>query len=234
MVDLESLRIVVRVDVALPVAELLAVPASVAQRLRRLHRSVLAHVRGRFLDGDVARVRLRREREVDRRLREIEPRLRQPDVLDRLCGGDGDDERLRIGIADVLGGEHDHPPRDEARVLAALEHRGEVEDRCVGVGSAHRLDERGREVVVRIRCLVVDDGTLARRVLDVLLRDRAARGLGCELDDVECVARVAARAPDDEIDDVVGRFPTDFGKAAPHDDRHLLRRQRLELVHLHA
>jgi hypothetical protein len=32
----------------------------------------------------------------------------------------------------------DHPPRDEARVLAALEHRGEVVDG--GVGSEPRID----------------------------------------------------------------------------------------------
>ena len=60
-------------------------------------------------------------------------------MLDRLRGRDGDEERLRVGVADVLGGEHDHAPGDEARVLAALEHRREVVDRTPGRRSA-RVD----------------------------------------------------------------------------------------------
>jgi hypothetical protein len=36
-------------------------------------------------------------------------------------------ERARVGVADVLARQHHHAPRDEARVLAALQHRGQVE-----------------------------------------------------------------------------------------------------------
>jgi len=60
-------------------------------------------------------------------------------VLDRLRGGHRDDERHRIGVADVLGGEDDHPTGDEACVLAGFEHRREVIDGRVGVRAAERL-----------------------------------------------------------------------------------------------
>ena len=58
-------------------------------------------------------------------------------MLDRVCRRDSDEQRLRVGVADVLGGEHDHPPRDEARVLAALEHRRQVVHGGIGVRPPH-------------------------------------------------------------------------------------------------
>ena len=61
--------------------------------------------------------------EVDRGLGEVVRALGQADVLDGVRGRDRDLERARVGVADVLAGEDHHPPRDEARVLAALEHR---------------------------------------------------------------------------------------------------------------
>ena len=59
-------------------------------------------------------------------------------MLDRLRRRDRDEQRLRVGVADVLGGEHDHAPGDEARVLAAFEHHREVVDGRVG--SRARID----------------------------------------------------------------------------------------------
>ena len=64
-------------------------------------------------------------------------------MLDRLRRSDCNEQRARVGVADVLGREHDHAARDEARVLARLEHRREVVDGGVGVAAAHRLDEGG-------------------------------------------------------------------------------------------
>src|SRR4051794_12066505 len=100
---LRAARVVMGIDVALAVPELAAVPRSVAEWLWRLFQSPLLDVGRRAVDRDVARVRLRRACEVDRRLREVEPRLRQADVLDRLRRGDCDNERARVGVADVLG-----------------------------------------------------------------------------------------------------------------------------------
>ena len=55
-------------------------------------------------------------------MRQVEACLREPDVLDRVRGRDRDEQRTRVGHADVLRGVHDQAPRDVARVLAALEH----------------------------------------------------------------------------------------------------------------
>jgi hypothetical protein len=57
-------------------------------------------------------------------------------VLERLCGRDGDEKGSGVGVADVLGRENDHAPGDEARVLARLEHDGQVVERRVGIGAA--------------------------------------------------------------------------------------------------
>ena len=88
-------------------------------------------------------------------------------MLDRLRRGDRDEQRLRIGVADVLGGEHDHPPGDEARVLAALEHHREVVDGRLHVARARRLDPGRDRVVVGVAALVVEKRPLAGGVLDL-------------------------------------------------------------------
>ena len=128
-------------------------------------------------------------------------------MLDRVRGRDGDQQRLRVGVADVLGGEDDHPPGDEPRVLAALEHRREVVERRVGVRAARRLDPGRDVVVVLVAGLVVEDRLALHRVLGVGDRDRPAvaarRGLARELERVERRPRVAARARGEEGDRVV-------------------------------
>ena len=83
-------------------------------------------------------------------MREVERGLGQPDVLDRAGRGVGDEERLRIGEPDVLAREDHEPARDEARVLARLEHAREPVEARVGIGAADRLDERGDDVVVLV------------------------------------------------------------------------------------
>ncbi len=88
-------------------------------------------------------------------------------MLERVRRGDGDGQRARVGVADVLGREDDHAPGDEARILAALEHRRQVVDGRVGVAAAHGLDEGGDEVVVLVARAVVLQRALAGGVLDV-------------------------------------------------------------------
>src|SRR5947208_1886651 len=118
VVDVEAARVGVRVDVALAAAELLrAVVVRVAQLVGRSDMAVLADVLRRFAERGDDGVRLRRASKVDGRLREIEPRLGKADVLDGVGRRDRDEERARIGVPDVLRGEDDHPPGDEARVL---------------------------------------------------------------------------------------------------------------------
>src|SRR5207245_1610340 len=77
----------------------------------------------------VGRVRLRREREVDRTLRQVVGALGHPHVLHRVRRRDGDGEGARVRVPHVLACQHHHAPRDEARILAALDHRRELQER---------------------------------------------------------------------------------------------------------
>ena len=178
-------------------------------------------------------VRLRREREVDGGLGEVQLRLRQADVLDGARSRHRHDEGVRIGEADVLGGEDHHAAGDEARILAGLEHRGEVVDRRIGIGAAHRLDEGGGEVVVLVAGPVVAERPLPCCVLDVRRGERLPGGrcgLRRELEDVERRAAVAARARRDQLDDLVRRLGAEQLRAAADDRRQVVLRERLELV----
>ena len=101
--------------------------------------------------------------------------LGQPDELDRDAVGRRDHQRARVGVADVLGGQDHHPPHDEARVLAALEHHREVVQRGVDVAGARRLDPRGDQVVVLVAGAVVAHGLALQRALGAGQATRAAR-----------------------------------------------------------
>ena len=184
-----------RIDVALAAAELLrAGVGSGAERGRRQQLPALAHRLCRLPDREVRGVRLRRAREVDGRLRQVEASLRQADVLDGMRRRDGDDECLRVGVADVLGREDDHAARDEPRVFASFEHRGEVVDGGLDVARPRRLDPRRDEVVVLVASLVVGERPLARRVVHVTFLERAALGpRGLDATVRGCSARCARR-----------------------------------------
>ena len=149
-----------------------------AQRRRRSRRARLADVGPRGTERLAGRVGLRREREIDRRLGERERRLGQADVLDGVRGRDRDLQRLRVRIPDVLGRQDHHPPCDEARVLAALEHRRQVVERGVGIRPARGLDPGRDVVVVLVAGLVVAQRLALHRVLGVGQRDVLARALG--------------------------------------------------------
>src|SRR5713226_1482803 len=191
-------RVIVRVLVALSVAELAQIGVA-----------GLAEVKwdgvggGRIFGGapeslDDA-VRLRRARKIDGRLGEVQPGFGQPDVLDRLRRCDGHEQRSGVGQPDVLGGVHDHPARDVARVLTGLDHPGQPEQRRVGIGPANALDERRDDVEMRVALAIVDD----RLPLDALLGGSQVdlgepfrlRRMDRGLEAGERHARVAARDP---------------------------------------
>ena len=96
-------------------------------------------------------------------------------MLDRLGGCGGNRQRLRVGVADVLGGEDDHAPDDEAGVLATLEHHGQVVQRGVGVRATRGLDPGRGVVVVAVAALVVEDRPPLQGVLGPLQGDPLAR-----------------------------------------------------------
>ena len=86
--------------------------------------------------------------------------------MDGVLRRDRDRQRLRIGVADVLGREDHHAARDEQRILARLEHAHQPVDRRVGIAAAHALDERGDDVVVLLAALVVEQRPLLRGLLE--------------------------------------------------------------------
>ena len=128
--------------------------------------------------------------------------LGHPDVLDRVRGVRRDGERGGVRAADVLGGEDHHPPREEPRVLAALEHDREVVERRVGVGRARRLDPRGDVVVVLVAALVVAQRAALQRLLGDLHR-HVVGGVQRDLQRAQRGARVAAGAVGEERDRLV-------------------------------
>ena len=113
---------------------------------------------------------------MDDGLRQVELRLGQADVLERVGGGHRHDERLRVGLADVLAGQDDHAADDEAGVLTGLEHAGEPVEAGVGIGAADALDERGDHVVVLVAPVAQRLG--AERGLGVGERDLRAAWRG--------------------------------------------------------
>ena len=107
-------------------------------------------------------------------MREVEAGFGHPDELDRACGRVGDDERVGVGEADVLGREDHEPARDVARVLAGFDHAREPVEPGVGIRAADRLDERGDDVVVLV--VAVAQAAQRERGLGVVERDRVAAG----------------------------------------------------------
>ena len=80
-----------------------------------------------------------------------------------------------IGDADVLAGQDHQPPGDEARVLARLDHPGQVVQGGVDVAAAHALDQRARDVVVLVAGPVVAGRRAVHGLLDVRQGDRPPR-----------------------------------------------------------
>src|SRR5436190_6402029 len=181
-------------------------------------------------------VRLGGQRQVDRRLGEVQGALRQADVLHGVRGGDGDLERAGVRVADVLAREDHHPPGDEAGVLAALEHRRQVEQGGIGVGAARGLDPGRDRVVVEVAALVVEDGLALQRVLGHADSDRAVPDrVAGELERGQRDAGVAAGAGGEELERVVLHLrrlgdTALVAERAPQQRQHLVVAELSELV----
>ena len=172
-----AVGMVMRVLVARAVAEGCgARVVGVAEMCGHLAHLALAHVGTRVPDGERRPVALRCGGQVDRRLAEVELGLGQAHVFERVAGGHRDHQRRRVGQADVLAGEDDHPAGDEPGVLAGLEHPRQVVDGGLRVAAAHRLDERADDVVVLVAVAVVAHRGPVQGLLDDLGGDRAVPG----------------------------------------------------------
>ena len=154
---------------------------AVAQVARHLPTRPAAHLVEGGVDAGLGGVRLGREREVGRRLGEVDAALGHADDLGGAEGGVRDQQRLRVRVADVLGGADHDAARDELGVLARVEHAGEPVERRVRVAPAHRLDERGDDVVVHVAGLVVGEPTARVGLEHVLGGDEERRAVALPL-----------------------------------------------------
>ncbi len=80
------------------------------------------------------------------------------DKLDRLLGCDGNDERLRVGHADIFGCGNHEASGNEADVFTAFEHSGEPVEGGVRIRATDALYEGGGGIVVLVAVAVINDG----------------------------------------------------------------------------
>ena len=114
-------------------------------------------------------------------------------------------QRGRVGQADVLAGQDHQPAGDEARVLAGLDHPGQVVQRRVDVGAADRLDERADHVVVLVALPVVAhrgpvDGASRPSSRSMIGLALALGRAGGRLEVGQRTPRVAAGEPDQVVE----------------------------------
>ena len=74
------------------------------------------------------------------------------------------DSAFGSASSDVFHGHPHDAPRDVERVFARFEHPPEPVERRVGIAVAHRLVERGDQVVVLFTRLVIEQNALLQRV----------------------------------------------------------------------
>src|SRR5205807_2825653 len=152
----DRILFVVGVAIAFAVLEILHQSGwRIPQMQRHRLRHVLVRIFGSLAIRFVHRVALWRRRQIDRRLRERGVPFRHADEMDGILRGDCDRQRLRVGVADVLGREAHEPPRDVQWILTRFEHPREPVHRRVGIAVAHRLVKRGDEVVMLFSAFVV-------------------------------------------------------------------------------
>ena len=163
---------------------------------------------GKGIEEGKARIALGRGGQVERSLGQVKAPFGHPDIVESLRAGDDDPQGVGVRHTDVFTRKDEHAAKNEARVLASVDHaRHPVEGR-VGIGAAQTLDEGADGVVVDVAFLVIQHGP----ALDALLRhlqrdaDNAVRprrcGLYGQLQGVEHPARV----PVGDIDQMVQRI----------------------------
>ena len=154
-------RQIVRIDVVRPVMKVFHQPGGGVAQVQRYGEVARATDFGlRRADRLVGRIALGTGGQVRRTLGEDDPALRIADGRDRLKGVVGQDQGRRIGIADVLRSQDEHPSGDELEVLAALDHPRQPVHRPVGIAAPDGFDESRDDVVVLLARLVVTRGVL--------------------------------------------------------------------------
>ena len=126
--------------------------------------------------------------------------LGHADEVERVAGGNGDDQGLRVGVADVLRGKAHQASGHVHRILAGLDHARQPVDAGVWVAVAHRLVQRRHQVEVLLAVLVVAQRlalqcVLHQREVDARATGRLGRRRYRQLQQIQGAARIAVGGP---------------------------------------
>ena len=143
---------------------------------RNLTRSARTHIRNRAVNRVIRRIRLRRERTINHRLREDNASLRHAHQRHRLRRSRRHLQRLRISQANILTRQNHDATRHETRILAALQHARQIVHRGIRVRAAHRLNEGADHVIMLIARTVVADRGAVHRLRSMRQGDAHRRG----------------------------------------------------------
>ena len=149
---------------------------AITQMHRNLTRSTRTHIRNRAVNRVIRRIRLRRERTINHRLRQDNTRLRHAHQRHRLRRSRRHLQRLRISQANILTRQNHDATRHKTRILAALQHARQVVHRGVRVRAAHGLNERTHHVIMLITRTVVADRGAVHRLRSMRQGDAHGRG----------------------------------------------------------
>ena len=119
---------------------------------------------------DVQRVRFGRERHINYRLCKVHRTFGHSYKVARLIRAYGNFQRARVGKAYVLAGKPRHTPCNVQRVFARFKHPRQPVYGGVGVGVAHRLVQRGYQVIVFLARLVVEERFFLRALFHSFAR----------------------------------------------------------------
>ena len=133
--------------------------------MRRRHQAA-GRLRRRLCRAErgIDRVRFGRRAEIDDHLGDRQFALRRAETFVSFPAGQRLGQRVRIGHADILGGEADQAAGDVAGVFAAGQHAREPIQRRIGIRTTQRLMQRGDQVVVLFPILVVQRGAAGEQL----------------------------------------------------------------------
>ena len=89
--------------------------------------------------------------------------IRPADLIHRVERGVGKQQRIGVGIADILACQDQHTPGNEFHVFAAGDHACQPVHSRVGVAAADRFDEGGDDVVMLLAFFIVEGDAFAGR-----------------------------------------------------------------------
>lgn len=115
-------------------------------------------------------------------------------------GGIGQQQGVRIGQADILGGTDHHSAGNKLGVFPTLYHAGHPVEGGIGVAATDALDEGRYDIIVHLAVFVVGQRILLQTADNKFVGDDHLAGIGRfhdELQDVEQLTGIASAIAQD-------------------------------------